>query len=165
MGLFMSNVTIRRAEPQDVIKLRELELSGFTSPWGEETIRQELDNNGRTCYVVAQADNQIIGYAGLWVIFDEGHITRVVVEPNYRRLGVGKNLVENLMAEAYACGCGRFTLEVRSTNLAAFYLYKALGFKRIGVRPGYYEEEGEDAVIMWFNPPEYILEGNLNERR
>jgi ribosomal-protein-alanine N-acetyltransferase len=114
---------------------------------------------------VAEFSGQVVGYAGLWVIFDEGHITRIVVDPKFRRKGIGKSLVIALMEIGRKRGCKSFTLEVRSSNIEARNLYGGLGFEEVGLRRGYYEIEGEDAVIMWHNPPEYIIEGDFNERR
>lgn len=165
MAPLMCKAVIRTAQPEDIIGLREVELAGFIDPWGEETIRQELANKDRTHYVVAEVENQIIGYAGLWVIFDEGHITRVAVYSGFRRRGIGRDMVKALMDKAYSLGCKSFTLEVRASNMEAMDLYKSMGFEVFGARPGYYEVEGEAAVIMWYNPPEYIVEGTLNEGR
>lgn len=161
----MCKLTIRGAEVKDIRRLREVEEAGFIVPWGEETLRQEIINQDRTSYLVAEIENEIVGYAGLWVIFDEGHITRVAVDPKFRRRGIGQALVKALMENGSSCGCNSFTLEVRNSNKEARYLYKSLDFEEIGLRPGYYELEEEDAVIMWYNPPEYIVKGVLNERR
>lgn len=156
---------IRAAEPKDLIRLKEMESDGFVAPWSEEALRQEIVNHDRTHYVVAEIEGHLVGYGGLWVILDEGHITRVVVDPKFRRLGIGSSLVKTLMEEGSCCGCESFTLEVRASNKEALNLYKAMGFETAGLRKGYYEMEGEDGVIMWYNPPEYIVEGILNERR
>lgn len=160
----MFNLTIREAEPGDILRLIEVELAGFVTPWGLETLKQEVGNQDRTHYVVAEIEQQIVGYAGLWVIFDEGHITRIVVDPKFRGQGIGRRLATTLMELGNLSGCERFTLEVRSSNIQARNLYKALGFEEVGLRRGYYEAEGEDAVIMWHHPPEYVLEGGFNER-
>lgn len=165
MVYLMYKLRIRTAELRDLLRMREVELLGFVAPWGEEILRQEVVNKDRTHYVVAEFENRIVGYAGLWVILDEGHITRVAVDPEFRRRGIGRDLVRALMEEGFNSGCESFTLEVRSSNLEAINLYNSLDFHEIGVRPGYYEMEGEDAVIMWYHPPEYIVEGKLNEGR
>ena len=156
---------IRVAEAGDILKLMEIELSGFVSPWSLETLRQELENHDRTHYVVADIQGEVVGYAGLWVIIDEGHITRIAVDPKFRRQGIGQDLVKTLMEVGANSGCQSFTLEVRASNIEARKLYKNLGFEEVGFRRGYYETEDQDAVIMWYHPPEYILEGAQNERR
>jgi ribosomal-protein-alanine N-acetyltransferase len=155
----MCKLTIRAAQPKDLLRLIEVELAGFVTPWGIETLQQEVGNQDRTHYVVAEYENQIVGYAGLWVIFDEGHITRIAVDPKFRRHGIGRDLAKALMEAGGLSGCMSFTLEVRASNTEALNLYKSLGFEEVGVRPGYYEMEGEDAVIMWYHPPEYVREG------
>lgn len=152
----MYNITVRSAEPKDIIRLREVEIQGFMSPWGEEALSQEIRNQNRTCYLVGEISGQIVAYAGLWVIFDEGHITRIVVDPKFRRQGIARELVKALMEKGSSLGCERFTLEVRSSNKEAIGLYSDIGFEQVGIRSGYYEEEEEDALIMWYNPPEYI---------
>ena len=156
---------IRVAEAGDILKLMEIELSGFVSPWSLETLRQELENHDRTHYVVADIQGEVVGYAGLWVIIDEGHITRIAVDPKFRRQGIGQDLVKTLMEVGANSGCQSFTLEVMASNIGARKLYKDLGFEEVGFRPGYYEMEDQDAVIMWYHPPEYIREGAKNERR
>ena len=160
----MSKAAIRVAEAKDILKLMEIELSGFVSPWSLETLQQELGNHDRTHYVVADIQGEVVGYAGLWVILDEGHITRIAVAPKFRRQGIGQDLVKTLMEVGANSGCQSFTLEVRASNIGARKLYKNLGFEEVGFRPGYYEMEDQDAVIMWYHPPEYILEGAQNER-
>lgn len=160
----MSKTNIRRAEPRDIPKLLELELSGFLAAWSFETIKQEVNNQDRSHYLVADIEEEIVAYAGLWVIFDEGHITRIVVDPKCRRQGIGRKLTKALMEIGAKNACKSFTLEVRSSNIQARKLYEGLGFEEVGLRRGYYESEGEDAVIMWHHPPDYIREGALNEK-
>lgn len=161
----MCKLIIRLAEPKDLIRLRDVELTTFRCPWSQETLNQEVFCNERAHYVVAELENQIVGYAGLWVIFDEGHITRVAVDPGFRRQGIGRSLVKALMEEGSLNGCTSFTLEVRAHNQKAINLYQSMEFHEVGVRPGYYDVEGEDGVIMWYHPPEYIVERILDERR
>lgn len=161
----MSKSIIRIVEPDDILRLMEVELEGFVTPWSFEALQEEVRNHDRAHYLVAEFDEQVVGYAGLWIIFDEGHITRIVVDPKFRRKGIGKSLVKALMKTGTEKGCDSFTLEVSVSNIEARNLYGDLGFEEVGLRKGYYESEEEDAVIMWHNPPEYIREGNFNERR
>ncbi|MDX9888365.1 MAG: ribosomal protein S18-alanine N-acetyltransferase [Anaerovoracaceae bacterium] len=161
----MCKAAIRAAEAGDIHELMKIELWGFEKPWSLETLQQELGNHDRTHYVVADIQGQVIGYAGLWIILDEGHITRIAVDPKFRRRGIGGDLVKALMEAGANSGCQSFTLEVMASNIGARKLYKDLGFEEVGFRPGYYEMEEQDAVIMWYHPPEYIREGAQNERR
>jgi len=96
----------------------------------------------------------LIGYAGLWAIEDEGHITNVAVHPDYRRMHLGSILVDMLIAQTRLEGLKRFTLEVRVSNQAAIALYEKFGFVSAGIRKGYYEDNNEDAMIMWLEAEE-----------
>ena len=110
---------------------------------------QELSVNERAMYFVAEIDGQIAGYAGLWQIVDEGHITNVAVAPQFRRQKLATAILEAFLAEGRARGIRAFTLEVRASNIAAQELYRKFGFQSAGERPGYYEDNKEAAMIMW----------------
>ena len=111
-------------------------------------IADELSNE-RTLYLVAEADGALLGYAGSWVIFDEGHITNVAVDPEVRRQGVGRHLLGALLEGLAGAGVVAATLEVRRGNTAAISLYKSFGFAVEGIRRGYYQDNNEDALVMW----------------
>jgi ribosomal-protein-alanine N-acetyltransferase len=98
---------------------------------------------------VAELDGEIIGYAGVWIILDEGHVTNIAVHPKYQRRGIGRQLMEAITAFAAGRGAVRMTLEVRVSNFVAQDLYKQLGYEICGVRKGYYQDTKEDAYIMW----------------
>ena len=98
---------------------------------------------------MARENIEIRGYIGMWLIIDEGHITNLAVHPAYRRRGVGRLLLKNLIQTGKRYGLRRLTLEVRQTNLAAQNLYMEFGFTTVGVRPRYYLDNHEDALIMW----------------
>ena len=110
---------------------------------------QELSVNERAMYFVAEIDGQIAGYAGLWQIVDEGHITNVAVAPQFRRQKLATAILEAFLSEGRARGIRAFTLEVRASNIAAQELYRKFGFQSAGYRPGYYEDNKEAAMIMW----------------
>ena len=145
----MSELIIRNAEERDVKEMAELDLICFADPWSEESFRNEILTNERAFYIAAEIDGKLAGYAGLWAILDEGHITNVAVSPEYRRKGVGKAIVGTLIEVAEENGLNSFTLEVRESNLPAQGLYEQFGFKSAGVRKGYYIDNGENAIIMW----------------
>ena len=92
---------------------------------------------------------KVIGYAGIWKIADEGHITNVAVEPLHRRKSVGDMLIAALIEVTEEQGITRHTLEVRKSNISAIRLYEKHDFKIEGERKAYYEDNGEDALIMW----------------
>lgn len=146
----MADLIIRKAEAKDVLAIEEIEKQCFTVPWSYESLYQDIVENKLAFYIVAElAAGQICGYVGIWKIFDEGHITNVAVAPEYRRKHITRAMLEALMEVTAEAGIERYTLEVRASNEPAIRLYEGLGFKSEGIRPGYYEDNGEDAIIMW----------------
>ena len=166
----MSEIRIRVATSEDVDAMAELDAVCFSSPWSRASFEAELTTNRLAWYLVAEElDDRIgivIGYAGLWAIEDEGHITNVAVHPDYRRKHLGHILVDMLIEETKKDGLKRFTLEVRVSNQAAICLYEKFGFASAGIRKGYYEDNNEDAMIMWLDTEKNLQEdseGNLKE--
>ena len=139
---------IRRMETADLDLLADLEKRCFSIPWSRDMIADELSND-RALYLVAEWEGKLLGYAGSWVIFDEGHITNVAVDPQARRQGVGRHLLGALLEGLAGAGVTAATLEVRRGNTAAISLYKSFGFSVEGVRRGYYQDNNEDALVMW----------------
>jgi ribosomal-protein-alanine N-acetyltransferase len=125
-----------------------IERLSFRTPWPRFSFRRELQND-LAFYLVALKEKKVIGYAGMWLILDEAHITNLAVHPDYQRMGVGRLLVTELIFRAAFLGAKRMTLEVRPSNKAALGLYTSLGFDQVGRRKGYYEDTKEDALIMW----------------
>ncbi|MGN0710657.1 MAG: ribosomal protein S18-alanine N-acetyltransferase [Anaerovoracaceae bacterium] len=148
----MSEMIIRMAEEKDAAEMAALDKVCFADPWSEASFRQELTENDRAFYIAAEIEGKVVGYAGLWAILDEGHITNVAVSPDYRRKGIGRAIVGTLVEAAEENGLTSFTLEVRESNLPAQALYTEFGFEPAGLRKGYYLDNGENAVIMWRKP-------------
>ncbi len=134
---------------EDLDGVMAIEKVSFPVPWSRESYLNEIYNNDFAYYYVARIKQKIIGYAGLWVIFEEGHITNVAVHPSYRGRRLGERLLNVLMEEALYLGVDRMALEVRVSNYSARRLYERLGFVDAGVRKGYYNDNKEDALIMW----------------
>jgi ribosomal-protein-alanine N-acetyltransferase len=140
-----------KIEPMDINSIEEvLEISelSFPIPWSRKSFEQELSNVFAN-YFVAKLDTKVIGYGGMWIIIDEGHITNIAVHPKYRNQGVGDSILNKMI---YTCNEKKviaMTLEVRVSNMAAQKLYAKYGFNSEGVRKKYYEDNGEDAIIMW----------------
>ena len=145
----MINGTIRIAEDRDIDAIAEIDRLCFAMPWSRDAYARELRANKLAFYIVAEEDGEIIGFAGLWGIIEEGHITNVAVHPAYRKKGLGRLLVSRLIEVSETYGIEKYTLEVRPSNEAAIALYTKLGFIAVGRRPRYYEDNGEDALIMW----------------
>lgn len=151
----MSDVVIRRATEKDIKRIADLDKLCFSTPWSENAFDRELKENELAFYILAEVKDtgRIVGYAGVWLINEEGHITNVAVHPEYRRKHIGMAIVEVLMKESRKRADTRtFTLEARKSNVAAIELYKKFGFSEVGIRKGYYQENNEDAVVMWTSP-------------
>lgn len=145
----MADVIIRQAEAADADDIYEIEKQCFPDPWSRESVRYELESNPRAFYVVAEYSGQTVGYAGLWWIEDEGHITNVAVRPGFRNRKIGEGIIRVLIEHTLSEGILHHTLEVRKSNEAAIGLYRKFGFEVEGVRPHYYKHNNEDALIMW----------------
>lgn len=126
-----------------------IENVSFPTPWSNTAFIYELLHNDFAYYIVALDGEKVIGYAGMWRIIDEGHVTTLAVHPDYRRQKLGAGLLSELFREGVHQSCTRMTLEVRPSNLAALELYGSMGFVSHGRRPGYYTDTKEDAIIMW----------------
>ena len=145
----MEDFIIRRAEERDVPALEKIEKLCFSVPWTYESLYHDVTENKAARYLVTETEQGICGYMGIWKILDEGHITNVAVDPAFRRRHIASAMLEamtEIMAEE---GVTSLTLEVRAGNLAARELYRKKGFREAGIRKGYYEDNGEDALIMW----------------
>ncbi|WP_085832135.1 ribosomal protein S18-alanine N-acetyltransferase [Clostridium merdae] len=127
--------------------LAALERLCFSIPWSREGLAAEL-SEPTACFEVAEYMGQTIGYAGMHVIVDEAYVTNVAVDPNYRRHGAGRLLLQSLERLATQRGAVTLSLEVRVTNQEAIRLYHACGFQEIGIRKGLYEQPKEDGLIM-----------------
>lgn len=136
----------------DVTAVHEIERLSFRTPWPAYAFEQELKGNRLARYVVARAGERVVGFAGLWMMVDEAHITTFGVHPDWRRQGIGRQLLVNLVELATAIGASRMTLEVRTSNAAAQALYRSFGFEVAGTRPRYYTDDGEDALVMTTPP-------------
>ena len=145
----MADVIIRQAEPKDAEDIYQIEKLCFPDPWSRDAIRYELTENPRAFYIVADLKGQVVGYAGLWWIEDEGHITNVAVRPGFRNRKIGEGIIGVMLDFTIGEGIRHHTLEVRRSNTAAINLYEKFGFQTEGVRKGYYANNKEDALIMW----------------
>ncbi len=144
-----ARIRIRRARPGDAGDLALIDEMSSAVPWSRESFERELSDNRIALYLVAEDEDGIIGYMGLWRVADEGHITNIAVAPGYRRMRIATNLMETMFDIAGEEGIHDYTLEVRVSNSAALALYAEQGFRSVGVRKNYYYDNGEDAYIMW----------------
>lgn len=142
-------LSIRGIEEADIDQIVEIEKECFATPWSREAFLTEIHENKLARYVVAEVDGKVAAYGGVWLIINEGHITNIAVKKEYRGLGLGNRIVESLIYYCTSKNIQSMTLEVRKSNIIAKNLYKKYGFVEYGVRPRYYSDNNEDAVIMW----------------
>jgi ribosomal-protein-alanine N-acetyltransferase len=133
----------------DIPFIIEIEQEAFTMPWSKDAFVNELTHNHFAKYMVMELEGEIIGYGGMWTIIDEAHITNIAVRSDFRGRGLGERLLRELQRTAVFFGMTAMTLEVRVSNERAQSLYRKLGFQSSGIRPGYYSDNYEDALIMW----------------
>jgi ribosomal-protein-alanine N-acetyltransferase len=133
---------------RDIPGVIAIERVSFDANWPATAFEHELGQNRMARYIVLEADNKIVGFAGLWLMVDEAHIVTVGVLPELRRHGYGRALVHGLVTLATNAGMETATLECRVSNHAARALYGLYGFYEVGERRKYYADNGEDAVIM-----------------
>lgn len=145
----MAELVIRKGLEKDIEQIVALEQICFAVPWSRESIIKDMTENKLAFYLVAELNETVIGYVGIWNVIDEGHINNVAVSPLYRRQHIGTVLIDTLIKATTEAGIKRHTLEVREGNEAARALYSKFGFKEAGVRAKYYEDNNEDAIIMW----------------
>ncbi len=136
----------------DIPAVQAIERASFTTPWPPQAYRQELETNRLAQYLVVRHEGDVIAYGGVWLMVDEAHITTFAVHPGWRRRGIGERLLVALLDVAVDRGAREATLEVRLSNLPARRLYEKYGFRPVGLRPHYYTDDNEDALIMTTEP-------------
>lgn len=144
----MTEVIVRRMNEIDIDGVLLVEEQCFTTPWSRAGFVAEMKNE-LSYYLVMIESGKIIGYAGMWIIVDEAHVTNVAILSEYRGRRLGERLMGELIQHAKARGAVSMTLEVRTTNITAQSLYEKFGFTSRGVRRNYYTDNQEDALIMW----------------
>jgi len=144
----MTQEVIRPMERKDVSRVHEIECTCFRSPWSRLALMGELRNEVAH-YLVMEVDGVICGYGGMWLLFEEAHVTNVAIMPEYRQSGRGRRLMLAMMLHAVKRGAEKMTLEVRQGNTVAQQLYARLDFQQNGFRSGYYSDTGEGAMILW----------------
>ena len=133
---------------EDIPGVVDIEATAFYDAWNAGMLLNELDNE-LTTYVVMEQEGRLVGYAGFWLVAGEAQVTRVAVAEAERGQGRGTRLTAAMVNKAWELGAEAVTLEVRESNLAAQKAYLTCGFASEGIRPNYYEDNHENAVIMW----------------
>lgn len=142
-------VKTRKMTVEDIDRVFEIESQSFKTPWSKESFYTEVKENTLATYLVLTLDETVIGFGGMWLIMDEIHITNVAVAPEHRGQGYSKTLITDMIRYAKEKGFQHMTLEVRVSNAVAIALYEKFGFEGAGIRPKYYVDTGEDALVMW----------------
>lgn len=133
---------------EDIDEVLHISNLSLKESWSRESLLKEL-TNPLAKYFLIKNDKKVLGFAGVWIIVDEGHITNVAIHPDFRGKGLGTQLMNSLIKGCKAEKCTSITLEVRESNSPALKLYEKLGFDAAGKRKKYYSDNGEDAIIMW----------------
>jgi ribosomal-protein-alanine N-acetyltransferase len=152
------DVTISPMRRRHLRAVTRIEQQVYPRPWSMGLFMSELGFRGSRVYVVARVGSSVVGYGGLMLVADDGHVTTLAVDPAWHRHKLGTRLLHVLAAAAVERGAKNLTLEVRASNAAAQALYQAFGFAPAGIRKGYYVETKEDAIVMWahdVDTPEY----------
>lgn len=139
---------MRRRHVRDVLVI---ERQVYPRPWSAALFLSEISQRESRTYIAAHHGKELVGYGGLMVHLDEGHITTLAVAPERQRRFVGARLLLELILDARGRGARTLALEVRVANWAAQRLYSWFGFRPVGVRRNYYAETGEDALVMWID--------------
>ena len=145
----MADLIIRKAGEEDAAAIWELEKACFDDPWSLDSISFELRENPHALYLLATEEDEAVGYMGIWCLLDEGQVTNVAVHPAHRGKHIAQRILEDMIRITTSGGIKHHTLEVRPSNAAAIGLYEKMGFKTEGRRKKYYQNNGEDALIMW----------------
>ena len=132
----------------DLPAVQAIEAASFSAPWPAHAYQSELETNRMAHYLVGRLGGRVVAYGGMWLMVDEAHITTFAVQGDVRRQRIGERLLLAFLDVAAARQAREATLEVRLSNLPARRLYEKFGFRPVGLRPRYYSDNGEDALIM-----------------
>lgn len=142
-------VVYRKMMHDDVLSVHAIEVESFPVPWTLDSFYYELEENQFSHYLVAEEDDKIIGFCGMWLTIDAAQITNVAVSQSARGRKIGEALMVEAIRVAREAGMETMNLEVRVSNEVALNLYRKLGFMAGGIRKGYYSDNFEDALVMW----------------
>ena len=147
------SIRLRRMTQADLSQVEALDRLCFRTPWPPESFAYELRPDTYSVCLVAEAAGEgapggVVGNVVVWLIVDEAHVATLAVAPDYRGQGLARALLAAVLLEAWRRGARKSLLEVRRSNTAALHLYYGLGFAAVGLRPGYYEDTHEDALLL-----------------
>ncbi|MBI3173135.1 MAG: ribosomal protein S18-alanine N-acetyltransferase [Chloroflexi bacterium] len=154
------NFKIRRMVEADVPAVHEIDLLAFSLPWPERSFRFEVTSNPAARCWVAEAEGRIVGMIVVWMIVDEAHVATIATHPDFRRQGIGDELLTNALVAALSEGAAKSLLEVRASNEAAQKMYRRFGYVEDGRRPRYYKDNNEDAILMSLDLAQFNSNGD-----
>lgn len=143
-----TKIRVRIAKSSDLNDIYELDVQTFAMPWSKEALSYDILENDNAFVIVAEYEGEFAGYADIWTVLDEADLNSIAVRVDFRRKGIGDAIMLAMTEMLSANGVATINLEVRVSNMPAIKLYKKYGFNECGVRPGYYLDNGEDALIM-----------------
>ncbi|MCI1274301.1 MAG: ribosomal protein S18-alanine N-acetyltransferase [Clostridiaceae bacterium] len=144
------SIEIKRLTQENIDDVIEIEKKAYGQHhWSKDSFMTEIANELAKYFAAFDENGKLLGYAGCWQIIEEAHITNVAVSPECQRHHVGEALLNAIIQDCYENGIKYLTLEVRVHNTPAIGLYQKYGFKSLGTRKGYYQDNNEDALIMW----------------
>lgn len=144
----MSDIEIDYMTEEDLDEVLNISRLSFPIAWSRESFEKELTNTFAK-YLVIKKNGVVVGYGGMWIIIDEAHITNIAIHPEYRGISLGSLVLTEMLKLCNEYKVTGITLEVRISNNVAKNLYEKFGFLEEGLRKHYYEDNGEDALIMW----------------
>ena len=143
-------ITIEKMTTDDIEQVVQIESEAYGEHhWSKSSFYDEMQNNLAKYYVAKTLDGELVGYAGAWHIIDEAHLTTIAIKKKYMRRHIGEAIIIKVVEDCYKEGIKYLTLEVRVSNVPAISLYEKYGFNSLGTRKGYYQDNNEDALIMW----------------
>lgn len=143
-----AKIRVRIAKSSDLDDIYDLDVQTFAMPWSKEALSYDILENDNAFVIVAEYEGEFAGYADIWTVLDEADLNSIAVRVDFRRKGIGDAIMLAMTEMLSASGVATINLEVRVSNMPAIKLYKKYGFNECGVRPGYYLDNGEDALIM-----------------
>lgn len=143
-----AKIRVRIAKSSDLDDIYELDMQTFAMPWSKEALSYDILENDNAFVIVAEYEGEFAGYADIWTVLDEADLNSIAVRVDFIRKGIGDAIMLAMTEILSANGVATINLEVRVSNMPAIKLYKKYGFNECGVRPGYYLDNGEDALIM-----------------
>ncbi|MSP59112.1 MAG: ribosomal-protein-alanine N-acetyltransferase [Myxococcales bacterium] len=149
VGARSRRAEIARMTLRDLDGVMEIERAAFKAPWSRQVFIEELERDWAHIDVLRErAGSPVRAFANYWLVRDEVHLLNVATHPDTRRRGLASVLLGHVIDFAWDAGCRYITLEARRSNQGAIRLYRKFGFRPVGIRPNYYVEDQEDAIVM-----------------